>query len=150
MVKETGVLRTKPEAKKRRIREGDDRVRRTTEIIAELRKVFKEYNISLIVSELPHGSQNARAAVMIGIVTGILQTFSYLLSIPIEWYSENDAKKALFGRISASKAEVIRSINELYEVSWTGTKYADEAIADALAIYYVAECNSPTIKFMNR
>jgi Holliday junction resolvasome RuvABC endonuclease subunit len=148
LVVEHGCYRTQPEAKKRRIREGDDRVRRTSELIHFLLETIAKFNIEIIVSELPHGSQNAKAAVMIGIVTGIVVTIGIAAGIPVEWYSENDAKKALFGHISASKAEVIRSINELYEVSWTGTKYIDEAVADALAIYYVAECNSPMIKFM--
>lgn len=146
----TGCIRTEPEAKKRRIREGDDRARRTREIIQQLEKIISYHNVTFIVAELPHGSQNAKAAVMMGIVMGILEGFNVLRNIPLEWYSEADAKKALYGRNSASKAEVMRSIAELYDVSWTGTKYIDEAVADALAIYHCAECNSHVIKFMNR
>jgi Holliday junction resolvasome RuvABC endonuclease subunit len=146
----TGCIRTQPEAKKRRIREGDDRARRTRDLIQELNKIIQYHNVTFIVAELPHGSQNAKAAIMMGIVVGILEGFNVLRNISLEWYSENDAKKALFGRISASKAEVIRSISELYDVPWKGIKYHDEAVADALAIYYAAECNSPTIKYMNR
>ncbi len=150
LVQATGVIATKPEAKKRRIRVGDDDVRRVGELIRQLVKIIKEHNITFIVTELPHGSQNSRGAIMIGIVLGTLQSFNILLNIPVEWYSENDAKKELLGRISASKAEIIKSIDSLYEVDWSGKKYVDEAVADALAIYYCAECNSPTIKFMNR
>jgi len=150
LVQSHGCIKTTPEAKKRRIRVGDDDVRRVGELITELVKIIKKYNVTFIVTELPHGSQNARGAIMIGIVLGTLQSFNILLNIPVEWYNENDAKKALLGRISASKAEVIASINSLYEVYWTGVKYHDEAVADALAIYYCAECTSPTLKFMNR
>lgn len=150
LVKATGVIKTAPEAKKRRIRQGDDRVRRTGEIVMALLEIIGDHKIELIISELPHGSQNAKAAIMMGVVVGILQATSVWSGIPIEWYSENDAKKTLLGRISASKKEVIDSIAQLYEVPWTGTKYIDEAVADALAIYYCAECTSPTLKFMNR
>ncbi|KKL12594.1 hypothetical protein LCGC14_2534190 [marine sediment metagenome] len=149
-VKSAGVIVTQPEAKKRRIREGDDFVRRTNNIIKELKQIIDKYHVTYIVAELPHGSQNAKAAKMMGAVPGILESFNVIENIPVEWYSEADAKKALLGRISASKKEVINAIDSLYEVNWTGTKYIDEAVADALAIYYVAECNSPTIKYINK
>jgi len=150
LVQAAGVIVTKPEAKKRRIRVGDDDVRRVGELISQLVRVIEKYNVTFIVTELPHGSQNSRGAIMIGVVLGTLQSFNILLNIPVEWYSENDAKKALLGRISATKQQVIDAIADLYEVYWTGVKYHDEAVADALAIYYCAECNSPTLKFMNR
>ncbi len=146
----TGCIKTEPEAKKKKIRAGDDQARRVREIIQQLDKIISYHNVTYIVSELPHGSQNYKGAVMIGVVTGILEGFNVLRNIPLEWYLENDAKRALFGRISASKAEVKASINELYDVSWSGRKYIDEAVADALAIYYAAECSSPTIKFINK
>ena len=156
MVKATGVIVTKPETKKRRIRVGDDDVRRTGELITQLVKIIDKYKVTFIVTELPHGSQNSRGAIMIGIVLGVLQSFNIIRNIPVEWYSENDAKKALLGRISATKQQVIDAVADLYEVEWQfksngePLKYHNEAVADALAIYYCAECNSPTIKFMNR
>jgi len=149
-VHESGCIRTIPEAKKRRIREGDDRVRRTSEIIQVLLTLIKSHNIALIVSELPHGSQNAKAAIMMGVVVGIVQTLSDTLKIPVEWYSENDAKKALLGKISAAKQEVINAIDQEYQVDWTNTKYIDEALADSIAIYHVAKKQSPLIKYLNR
>ena len=145
-----GVIVTKPEVKKKKIRAGDDQARRVREIIQQLDRIIEKYHVQYIVSELPHGSQNYKGAVMIGIVTGILEGFNVLRNIPLEWYLENDAKRALLGRLSASKDEVKQAVADLYKVYWTGVKYADEAVADALAIYYAAECSSPTIKFMNR
>jgi len=112
--------------------------------------LVRDHDIQLIVAELPHGSQNAKAAIMMGIVAGILQMLSDALDIPIEWYSEADAKKALLNKRSASKKEIQDAISVLYNVNWTGVKYYDEAVADALAVYYAAECTSPTIKYMNR
>ena len=68
----------------------------------------------------------------------------------MEWFSENDAKKNLLGKISATKREVIEAIEEVYDVNWSGIKYRDEAVADSLAVYYVAQKQSSTIKFLNR
>jgi len=145
---DSGCIKTSPEAKKRRIRQGDDRVRRTSEIIVSLMEIIGEHKISFIVSELPHGSQNAKAAIMMGVVVGILQAISELWDIPIEWYSENDAKKALLGRISSSKAQVIEAINQAFETTLVGPKYVQEAVADSLAIYNVATLQSPTLKIL--
>jgi len=156
LVIEHGCIQTKPEAKKRRIREGDDRVRRTSELIKALLDVIDNHKITFIVSELPHGSQNAKAAVTMGVVLAVVQTLSDALEIPVEWYSEADAKKAVVGRISASKREIQDAIDQLYEVKWQfkpngkPLEYYNEAVADALAIYFAAESNSPTLKFLNK
>ena len=142
----TGCIKTAPEQKKRRIRTSDDRTRRTSEIVQTLLKLIKDHNITYILSESPHGSQNASAAVMIGIVTGITTTISECLNIPIEYYSEQDAKKAVLNKKAATKEDMINAIDKLYAVNWRGVKYIDEAVADALAIHYVASRESPTLR----
>lgn len=141
-----GCIKTQPEYKKLRIRKGDDTVRRVSDITKELLKVFDMYPIKLILSELPHGSQNAQAAVMIGVVTGIMQALSTSLNIPIEWFSEQDAKKTLTGRKSVTKREIINAIDKIYSIRWKGIKYKDEAIADSLAIHHTAVINSNLLK----
>ena len=150
-VYETGCIKTSPEQKKRRIRKGDDTVRRASEIIRQLIEIIKQYDIQLILSELPHGSQNASAAVMIGLVTGIVQTLADCFDLPIEWYSEGDAKKCALNRLSATKGEIIERMITLYKSDWlSGTKYIDESIADALAIHHVASKTSSTLKMMRK
>ena len=144
----TGCIKTEPSQKKLRIRKGDSTVRRISEINQVLISVIKEYEVNYILSELPHGSQNASAAVMIGAVAGIVQTISDILDIGLEWYSENDAKKCLFNRQSVTKQEMINRINALYTVPWTKVKYKDEAVADALAIHFTAMRMSSTLKLL--
>ncbi len=145
-----GCIKTSPEQKKRRIRKSDDTSRRASEIILELLRVIKKYDVKFILSESPHGSQNASAAVMIGLCCGITQTLSDVLDIPIEYYSEGDSKKAALGKISATKPEMVRRIVQLYPPYWlTGTEYKDEAVADALAVHYVASRQSSVLKFLN-
>lgn len=143
-----GVITTKPEQKKRRIRKSDDTTRRASDIIKQLLTVIKKYNVRYILSESPHGSQNASAAVMIGMVAGIVQTIADTLDIGVEWYSEADSKKALLGKQSATKQETIDAIDKLYRVRWTKVKYADEAIADAISIFHCAKQQSATLKML--
>ena len=147
---ETGCIKTKTEGKKRRIRKGDEDVQRTGEIISVLLDLIKKYKITYLLTELPHGSQNAAGAKMVGIVIGILKTISDTLDLGIEWYSEGDSKKCILGKNSATKQEMVGAIHKKYRVNWTGTKYIDEAVADALAIHYVAMKQSATLKMMKR
>lgn len=147
---EAGCIKTAPEQKKRRIRASDDRTRRTAEIVQHLLELIKAYDVSYILSESPHGSQNANAAIMIGITTGVTTAIAECLGIPIEYYSEQDAKKAVLGKKAATKEDMIEAIDKLYEVDWRSVKYIDEAVADALAVHYVATLQSPVLKFMSK
>jgi len=147
-VMETGCIKTAHESKKRRIRKGDDTVRRVSEICQELLKIVRKYKVELILSELPHGSQSAVAAVMIGIVTGMVQTFGDCFDIPVEWYSEGDSKKALLNKRAATKKETIDAVKKLYDVPWTGIGYKDEAVADAMSIYHAATRSSALVRML--
>jgi Holliday junction resolvasome RuvABC endonuclease subunit len=147
---DSGCIKTAPDYAKKRIRKSDDRIRRTEEIIDRLYNLVDVYKVELILTELPHGSQNAQAAVMIGIVTGILATLAFSRGIPIEYYSEADSKKAVLGKKAATKDDMIEAIDRLYEVDWTRTKYIDEAVADAIAIHYVASKQSQMLKMLKK
>jgi len=149
-VKQTGCIKTTPEHKKKRIRKGDDTTRRISEINHILISIIKKWNVGLIISELPHGSQNAPAAVLIGVVTGVAHTLSDTLNIPIEWYSEQDAKKACVGKKAVTKEDMIKAISLLYKMPWTEIKYIDEAVADSMAIFHVANQQSELLKMMKR
>jgi len=148
---DTGCIKTKPSNKRLKIRKGDDRCRRISEINQVLLALIKKHSVVYILSEQPHGSQSAVAAVMIGICLGIIQTLADSLSIGVEWFSEGDCKKCLLGRRSASKEEVIKAIGELFPgIYFTGTKYIDEAVADAMAVYYYGKHNSNIMRLARR
>lgn len=146
VVLEAGCIKTIPNHKKLRIRKGDDTTRRISEINQALLHVFKKYDVKYILSELPHGSQSAVGAVMIGIVTGIVQTFADIKGIGIEWYSEADSKMCNLGKRAATKDEMITAIDKLYAMPWTNIGYKDEAMADAMAVYHTALKSSNIIK----
>lgn len=141
-------IKTAPTNKKMRIRKSDDTVRRISEINHLLLQVIKKYNVILILSELPHGSQSAVAAKMIGAVSAMGQSMSDFLDIGIEWYSEGDCKMSVLRKRSAAKQEMINAIDNLYVVDWFGIKYKDEAIADALAVHHVAMQQSSALKLL--
>lgn len=141
-----GCIQTSSQQKARRIRKGDDTVRRVSEINTELLQIIHKYSVNYLLSELPHGSQSASAAVMIGICTGVMQTISDALGIGIEWYSEADAKKAISGSRSVSKQAMIEAVKKKYDVSWVSAKFRNEAIADAVAVYHCARQQSPILK----
>lgn len=148
---EAGCIKTEPSSKKLRIRAGDDFARRCNTLSYKLKSIIEMYNIDYIVSELPHGSQNARAAKMVGGVPAILEAISIFTGIGLEWFSEGDVKKYLFGRQSVAKNEMIQKMKYIYgthNTFWKGVKYMDEAIADALGVFQTAINQSSVLKFL--
>lgn len=141
-----GTIKTESTAKKLRIRKGDSTVARISEINKILLGVIRKHKVKHIVSELPHGSQNASAAVMIGATAAIVQTLSDILQLPIDWFSEQDAKKEVLGKKSATKQEMIDTMAFHYQGWATGIKFRDESVADALAVYYTACRQSQGLK----
>jgi Holliday junction resolvasome RuvABC endonuclease subunit len=147
-VVDMGCVKTESGGKKARIRKSDERMNRVSTINNVLKEVIKKHGVVHIVSELPHGSQSATAAIALGLVAGAVQAMADFLDLGIEWYSEGDSKKALLGKLSASKGETIRAARRVYRVKYTGVKYKDEAIADSLSVYNAAEKSSPVVKFL--
>lgn len=146
---ECGCIKTAPLTKKQNIRKGDDRCRRITEVNSVLLGLIDKYDIKYIVSEQPHGSQSAVAAIMIGIVLGIIQTIADTKGIGVEWYLEGDCKENLLGKRSATKAEGINAVKRLYRYRLRGINYFDEAVCDALAVYFYGQRYSSVLKFMS-
>jgi len=149
LIIEGNAIRTESKSKAKKIRKGDDNVRRVSEIDTALKRVFKKYKIHHIVSELPHGSQNSMAAMTQGVNLGVIQTIGTFLDIGIDWYSEADAKKSVTDRKQITKDDMVIIIDELYpSYHPRGTKWIDQATADAVAVYHVACTQSPTIQFL--
>lgn len=142
-----GCIETKPSKKKVNLRAGDDLVRRVVEIHTVLHEILKRCRIDLIVAELPHGSQNHKGAIMIGTVVGILQTLANFKGIPLEWYSEKDAKTAAGLTDGSSKQMVMDKMAKRfglrYEYKTNKERRQQEAMADAMLIYHAALVHSP-------
>lgn len=152
-VVDTGMIKTEPLHKKMRIRVGDDFARRIKEIVQVLFTNIKTHNVNYMVCELPHGSQNANAAKMVGAVPSIMETMAMTLDLGLEWYSEADGKKIVLGKTSGSKDDMVKAIKKLFpEVYFkpTGAKAINEAVADSLACYMIASVQSNTMKMMKK
>ena len=142
-----GCIKTESQNKVRRIRKGDDDVRRIAEINNILLRRIRHHRVTYLLSELPHGSQSSAAAKMVGITAALGQTQAQCLDIPIEWYSEGDSKKALLGKATGTKQETIDAIDELYDFPWPKHKYQKEAAADAMSIFHTALQQSTFLQF---
>jgi Holliday junction resolvasome RuvABC endonuclease subunit len=149
-VVDVGCIKTEPSSKKRKIRKGDDRVRRVSEINRVLLELIEKHNVILILCELPHGSQAYEAAVMLGVTSGMMQMLADSRSIGIEWYTEGDVKKYLFNRQSVQKQEMINKIDSLMNVPWFKAKYKNEGVADALGVYRTALSQSSALNMMKK
>ncbi len=146
-----GCIQTGSSGKKSGIRKGDDRCRRISEVNFKLLQLIWKYNVVLIVSEQPHGSQSAVSAVAIGICLGIIQTIADTMDIALEWYGEQDCKKHISGKRSVPKDKMIELIKEAgYDVFEKYPKYRNEAVADALAVYLLAKSQSSIIRFLKK
>jgi Holliday junction resolvasome RuvABC endonuclease subunit len=145
-----GTIKTESSPKKLKIRKGDDYARRIKEILEEMKDILSRWNIVLILSEQPHGSQSFVSAMMVGICNTIVQATGSFNNIPVELFSEQDSKKAIAGTGKLSKREMIDIVQKKYGHDWIpeGVKWRDEAVADALAIYYVATKQSDLLKMI--
>lgn len=149
-VVKVGCIKTQPSLRKLRIRVGDDRVRRIYELNRELLGLIREHDVRYMLCEQPSGSKIAAGALMVGVVLAVMTTISSCTGIGVEWYSEGDAKKCISGKRSLTKEQTIKLIDKFYEVPWTGVKYVDEAVADALAIHRVAYYQSPVLRMKQK
>jgi len=149
-VLESGCIKTKPSNKVLKIRKGDDQIRRIAEILNVFYTLFEQYPIKYIVSEQPHGSQSASAATSLGMMLGIVQTISVFTGICVEWYTELESKRCILYKNEATKSEMIEAIRKKPYKNWyrgvKGKKAINEAVADAIAVHYVASKNSFVLK----
>lgn len=145
----TECIKTQALNKKTRIRKGDDDIRRISYIALRIKQIVKNYNVSVVVSEMIHGSQNYSGAKTLGIIESMISCMSVFLDIPLEFYFENDIKKYIFNRRSVSKDETLEFISLNYPFEWKKDKESNYAIADAIAVYHYAKTQSSVIKLLN-
>lgn len=128
---------TEPDGGKR-VRKSSDDLRRAVEHAELLRE--GEAWADLVMAEVPSGSQSARACLGAGVCIGLLAS----LRKPLIEVSPTEAKKAVIGRGTATKEEMIYwAYGEYPNLNWITSKRsknpgnltdANEHLADALAI----------------
>jgi crossover junction endodeoxyribonuclease RuvC len=109
-----GVIRTQPNAKKLGIRVGDDDWARSKTIAHALREVVKQHRPHILAVEAWSPPRNAAAVGKIGRVFGVLVDMSLTDDLPVLHATPQEIKKAVTGKASAEKGEVIAALEEMF------------------------------------
>jgi len=130
-----GTIKTE-KTKVKSTRVSDDKASRAAMLAERLKAIIIKHEIKGVVAELPSGSQNANASNLLGWANGVVVGVATSFSIPCEWISEGDSKKATLGKRSASKSEMI----DWARAEWPNIPFPKAAchmehIADALSAY---------------
>lgn len=141
-----GVISTEARtgAKKGNLKSMDDKIRRTREILHQLTELYNRWCFTKIVCEDYQGySQNSKAADGLATARTIVASFSYLNRIELFTIPAKDAKRALTGKMTASKTEMCQAALKKYEWftmyeskrSKDGFNGEAEHVADAIGMY---------------
>lgn len=107
-----GVLTTE-KSKRKMVRVSDDNATRMADLSVSLATLILNNKIKGILGELPHsGSQNARAMKDMTAATAIAVSVFALLRVPVEWTTPTEVKKALSGKKTASKTDMMVAASE--------------------------------------
>lgn len=131
-----GCIHTAPDRQSRL--KGLDDIARVSGMVVQLNTIIAEHHPSLIVGELPYGSQSASSCKAQGICLGVFAALRVYHAIPCQWVTPQSSKKAVCGSKDASKEQVQARVLQVWPGIATigGRPTPDskrEHIADALA-----------------
>ena len=118
------------------VRRSSDDLRRAKELHDGVHRMAA--GVDVVMAEVPTGTQSSRGAMSNGIVIGVLASVPTLIEV-----SPAEAKKALIGRKTGSKDEMIEAAMALFpDAPWLMRKFkgqvvpvdANEHLADSVAI----------------
>jgi Holliday junction resolvasome RuvABC endonuclease subunit len=112
-----------------------DNLSRAEHIIIQLMSLIRKYKITKVISELPSGSQSAKAANLLGMATGILVGVNVLSGVEYDYVTPTEVKKALCNNRFADKDEMIESVKRKYPYfDFPKQKNQMEHIADSIGV----------------
>lgn len=130
-----GTIKT-AKSKVKSTRVSDDKATRAASIAEELKAIILEHKVAGIVGELPSGSQNAASSNLLGYANGVVVGVATAYSLPCEWISEGDSKKAAIGKRTGTKEEMMAWARAKWpSVEFPKTITWFEHVADSLAAY---------------
>jgi Holliday junction resolvasome RuvABC endonuclease subunit len=144
-----GILKTKPETKKKRIYKADDDARRIRFIFEGLSDVVHKYEIPLAVTEAPSGGGKSASAVKgMAFATAIVACLAEAHDLALVTVTAQASKKHNCGKATASKEEMQKAVAKLYPA--LGIEFASnksrsgftgdfEDIADSICAVHTAE-----------
>lgn len=130
-----GTIRTEKD-KRKSVKVSDDKAARAACLAAQLSDIILAHKPQGIVAELPSGSLNAVASNLLGWAGGIVVATATVYSIPCEWISEGDSKKAAVDKRTATKEEMMAWARAKFPtIQFPTAKCHFEHVADSLAAY---------------
>ncbi len=109
-----GTIHTQ-KAKKKLLRVADDDVQRITTIVSGLSKVIHKYKIKGVLGELPpSNSRSAKSAKGLAMAVALSVSLFTELKLPVEWATPSEVKKAMTGKASASKEDMMIAVCKRY------------------------------------
>jgi len=158
-----GVVKTEA-TKKKSTRIADDNATRAMEMAYAFKRIIEEHDVKGIVGELPSGgAQSARAIAHMALATGSISAIAGMAGIPCEWCTPIENKKAMTGKRSAGKDEMMDAAIKMCGGSMRESKRAKhyslipglpefcggefEHIADAVGAYYALQ-NCTLVKLL--
>lgn len=102
-----GCIHTE-KSKKKSARVADDNAARCAKLARELNGLIDEFIVQGIVGELPSGGAQSAAAIKhMAMASGVVAAVAVSRDIPVEWATPTDVKKAITGKRSATKNEIM-------------------------------------------
>lgn len=117
-----GLIKTE-KSKNKQLRVSDDRFDCATQIGDGLREYIKKYKARGVIAEVPSGTKSASVGVGFGIAIGVLATVCAEFKLPFENVTQEQVKKAVCGKKSASKLEIMGTVAKAH-----GAEYAEKQI----------------------
>ena len=108
-----GVITTEPSAKKRKILQRDDNMRRLDEIAKAFLDVIPFSEADVIATEAQSWPRNSSSCIKIAMAWGALGLMCQIYKIPMLQVSPQSLKKKLTGRRAASKENVIEAVCQI-------------------------------------
>jgi len=87
-----------------------------TQCSREIYRLVDVHNPSVVVSEYPHGFQSATAARSLSTVSGVISGVCAARQIPVNFYTEYEVKRVLFGHSKGiTKEQMMHRVLGIYE-----------------------------------
>lgn len=114
-----GAIRTVKADKLRGVRSTDDNVERAREIDAELRRMLHGHRVVAIAAESMSFVRSSAVMAKIGMAWGVTVGLACGSGLPLLGCTPQELKRAVCGRLDASKAEVAKALDERYGIDPT-------------------------------
>jgi crossover junction endodeoxyribonuclease RuvC len=144
------VVRTEPSARKRAVRASEDNVRRCLELATALEAAVTRWRPVALAAETMSWPRNAGAAAKVALGWGVVVAMAHRHGLPLVQASPMDVKRALLGRKTASKEEMIAEVGRRWpDLELPPQATLQEHAADAVAVV-LACLDSPALQMARR